>query len=355
MTNTQQHTLEDRLSRAWPPHAWCDSHVVLAVSAGPDSVALMRAMLAVKARCGGGGNLFVAHCHHALRGAAADADQAWLEALCGRLDLTLQAARLDPEAIAAAAGNGWEAAARHARYRFLRETAENLGARFVATAHTADDQVETVLHRILRGTGLKGLAGMPRHRPLSPCVTLIRPLLDVSRAEVVEYLSGIGQDYRIDESNQDTRWTRNRLRHELLPMLRRQYNLQVDEALLRLAALAAETHQAIAASARQLVGECVSLEWNAPSDANSAVVRIRIDGRRIANAPLPLVREVCRTAWQRAQWPLQAMGFDQWQKLAEFVTGGRDVPLTLPGRIRAWRENDVLVVECVGSDRLARE
>ena len=101
-------------------------------------------------------------------------------------------------------GDGWEAAARAARYRFLRETAEKSGRDYVAVAHTVNDQVETVVHRVLRGTGLDGLAGIPRHRPLSPRVTLVRPLLSVNRLEILQYLADIGQDFRTDETNSDS-------------------------------------------------------------------------------------------------------------------------------------------------------
>ncbi|HEY3393570.1 MAG TPA: tRNA lysidine(34) synthetase TilS, partial [Lacipirellulaceae bacterium] len=159
MNSPAEIALEQHIAAAWPVAAWRDSHVVLGVSSGPDSVAMLRAMMSIKAQGGGRGRLFVAHFNHAARGADADADQAWLDALCRRLDVPLETARADTS-IASLTGDGWEASARAARYKFLTHTAEKFGARFVAVAHTANDQVETVLHRILRGTGLAGLAGM---------------------------------------------------------------------------------------------------------------------------------------------------------------------------------------------------
>src|SRR5690606_27803608 len=102
-------------------------------------------------------------------------------------------------------------------------TAEQLGARYVAAGHTADDQAETVLHHVLRGTGLAGLAGIRPTRLLSPAVTLIRPLLDVSRAEILAYLRAEGQPYRDDEHNLEPRFLRSRIRHQLLPLLEADY------------------------------------------------------------------------------------------------------------------------------------
>src|SRR5262245_3232525 len=183
MTTSDEHPLEIATAQAWPLPGWVDTYVVLAVSGGPDRVALVRAVLALKRRNGGRGQVIVAHFHHGLRGAKADQDQAWIGQLCRRWKIRLEVERADVTGTAAARGDGWEAAARHSRYEFFRQIAELAGARWVALGHTTDDQTETVLHRILRGTGLAGLAGMPPRRPLSPSVALVRPLLDVSRGE----------------------------------------------------------------------------------------------------------------------------------------------------------------------------
>src|SRR5205085_1637668 len=134
-----------RLIESWPVREWCDSHVVVGVSGGPDSVAMLRGMVSLKESCRGAGKLYVAHLNHQMRGTAAGQDEAWVSKLCERLGLQISVERADVAAIAAGQGDGWEAAARSARYDFLRKVAERLGARFVATAHTADDQVETVL------------------------------------------------------------------------------------------------------------------------------------------------------------------------------------------------------------------
>lgn len=339
-----QHELERRLAANWPVREWCDSHVVLAVSGGADSVAMLRAVVALKKTAGGTGKLYAAHLNHGLRGIEADADEAWLKVLCAPMDVPLEAVKADVTAIAALQGDGWEAAARTARYEFLQQTAERLGARFVATAHTADDQVETVLQRILRGTGLKGLAGIPFTRPLSESVSLVRPLLTLRRQDILAYLAALGQDYRTDSSNADPRWTRNRLRHELLPLLRERYGADVDAALVRLAAQANEAQQIIANRATGVARECVAVDFNGPTAACA-----RIDCRKLAGQPAIIIREVCKLAWAEADWSLQAMGYSEWQQLADMAFGSSEQPsINLPENIRARRDKQLLVLEAPG-------
>ncbi len=327
--------LETVLVDGWPPAEWRDVHVVLAVSGGADSVALLRAMLAAKERVGGQGRLYVAHLNHGIRTSVAAADEAWLVDLCRRQDVPLEIGRTDVPTLAADQGDGLEAAARTARYDFLREAADRLGARFVAVAHNADDQVETVLHRLIRGTGVAGLAGMPRNRPLSPTVSLVRPFLGIHRQDVLKYLADVGQDFRTDATNLDTRFTRNRLRHELLPLLRSEFNAEVDAALLRLAQQADETQQLIAARAEELSRRAVRI----------ASVQVEIDCRQLAAEPPLLIREVCKFAWTAAGWPLQNMGFDQWQQLAALVaTDAKSGSLNLPSGIRAAKKGERLEI-----------
>ena len=235
------HPLESKLAAAWPPSDWADVTIVAAVSGGCDSVALLRALTAVKT--GGQGRVSVAHLNHRLR-PEADDDERFVVELCGRLGVICEVGHVDVAGAAAEAGEGLEAAARRCRYRFLQEAAGRLGARFVVTAHTADDQAETILHRIVRGTGIRGLAGMARVRTLGHAA-LVRPLLGIRRAELVAYLDELGQPYRHDSSNADRRFTRNRIRLELLPRLRERFNPEIEEALLRLGTLAGEAQAEI--------------------------------------------------------------------------------------------------------------
>ena len=193
--------------------------VLVALSGGADSVALLRALqaLAYPVRA--------FHLNHCLRGAESDRDEAFCRALCAGLGVPLTVERIDVAA-ARAAGEGIEAAAR--RIRYARLTAAAQGAK-IATAHTADDNLETMLFHLVRGTGPKGLAGIPPVRG-----QVIRPLLGVTRAAVEAYLHALGQDYVTDSTNADDAYTRNRIRHEVVPVLR-QINPAVSGAAARLA------------------------------------------------------------------------------------------------------------------------
>ena len=308
----RSHSLESRLADSWPPNDWQDVTVVLAVSGGADSVALVRAMTALKA--GGKGRLVAAHFNHRLRAEESQADEVFVVDLCRRLDLACEVRRARVEQLVADSSDGLEAAAREARYDFLQQTAARLGARYVATAHTADDQAETILHRIIRGTGIAGLAGMQRVRPLGPA-TLIRPLLGFRRAELLDYLGKLGQPYRLDSSNEDTRFTRNRIRRQLLPALADRFNPGVVEAVLRLGALAGEVQTVVDRVVEDLLERCVA-------GARSDSVRVRTEP--LAGQPRYLVRELLIAVWRSREWPLQAMGFAEWDLLAEMAFACRE-------------------------------
>lgn len=323
------HKCEARLAAAWPPEDWEDVTVLLAVSGGPDSVALLRATTALK--LGGEGRLVAAHLNHKLRAEESGADEAFVVDLCRRLEVPCEVGRAPVERLAADLGDGLEAAARQARYEFLQRTADRLGARYVATAHTADDQAETILHRIIRGTGISGLAGMRRARPLG-AATLIRPLLGFRRAQLLDYLADIGQPCRVDSSNDDTRFTRNRIRLEVLPELADRFNPGVVEALLRLGHLAGEVQEVVDQAVEDLAALCVEEE-------RADLVRIRIEP--LVARPRYLVRELLIAAWRRRSWPLQAMGFAEWESLSEMISScepdsaSSGQKRTLPGRILA--------------------
>jgi tRNA(Ile)-lysidine synthase len=208
--------------------------LAVGVSGGADSVALLRGL---HARSGELGLvLSVAHLHHGLRGADADADLGFVSALAAELGLVLHEARVDAGAEATAARESIEEAARRLRYGWFRELMAAGLVDAVATAHTRDDQAETVCAKFLRGAWTEGLSGV------HPAVEfaegrIVRPLLGATRAEVEAYLNGLGQAWREDASNRDAAFTRNRIRHELLPVLET-WNPQIKEHLAQMAVLA---------------------------------------------------------------------------------------------------------------------
>jgi tRNA(Ile)-lysidine synthase len=302
---------------------------VVAVSGGADSVALLRALAALAGEAPPA-PLVVAHLNHQLRGAESDDDEAFVRSLWERLDegsgrLAWRGQRRDVAALARAEGGNLEAVARRVRYAWLTQVAEETGSTWVATGHTADDQAETVLHRLLRGTGLQGLRGIAGRRPLRPGVELVRPLLGVTRGQVLAYLDGEGQDYRSDSSNLDPAFTRNRIRHELLPLLAAHYNPAVVEVLARMAEHAEEVYEHEEALARALLAEV---------ERPRAGLLLILDRAALAAAPRRLVRELYRLLWQREGWSLDPMTFRHWDRLAELVEKETGV-LELPDGIRA--------------------
>jgi tRNA(Ile)-lysidine synthase len=194
--------------------------LLVGVSGGPDSVALLDTL--VKS----GWRPHICHLNHQLRGADSDADAEFVRQLAGQYGLssTIESCKVASD----------EESARRARQEFFARVAEKTGIQKLALAHTADDQVETFLLRLLRGAGVPGLVGIWPERQFGS-LRVIRPLLKVRRVEVLEYLSAQGLKFREDLSNADTKFTRNRIRHELLPLLEREYNPAIKDVLLNTA------------------------------------------------------------------------------------------------------------------------
>jgi tRNA(Ile)-lysidine synthase len=208
--------------------------LAVGVSGGADSVALL---CALAERAGELGLVVhVAHLHHGLRGAEAGGDLEFARGLAAGLSLPFHEERVDAEHEASAASESIETAARRLRYGWFRRLMGSGEVDAVATAHTLDDQAETVLGKFLRGAWTEGLSGI--HPAVEfPEGRILRPLLGATRAEVEAYLSALGQGWREDSSNRDPAYTRNRIRHELLPLLEG-WNPQLREHLAQMAELA---------------------------------------------------------------------------------------------------------------------
>lgn len=306
--------------------------MLVAVSGGADSVALLRSLVAL--RIPGKGRLIVAHLDHQLRSESrADAD--FVQTLAERLGVPAVISHADVQADADAAGDGLEAAAREARYAFLQKTAQGFGARFVVTAHTADDQIETVLQRIVRGTSVAGLAGIPRARQLTPGISLLRPLLSLRRVDVENYLAEIGQDFRHDATNDESHYFRNRLRNELLPQLRQAYLPQVDQSLLRLAAGAADCREYVESQADPLLEACLLEESRQ---------HVTLDATKLGDAHPFLATEACVLLWRRRGWSRQSMSREKWLALLGLVAAESPSPIELPGGIRAEKKGEQLTL-----------
>lgn len=191
--------------------------VLAAVSGGPDSVCLAHYLASQKRRRNI--EVEILHVHHGLRGRAADLDAAFVERLGKKLGIGVTVARSNAKTIAKERGRGIEDAARALRYAALKAHARRQHCQAVATGHQLDDQAETVLLNLVRGTRLKALGAIAPERALAPRLRLIRPLLPLSRKEVLAYLKIHGLKYRVDSSNADLDFTRNWLRRRILPAL----------------------------------------------------------------------------------------------------------------------------------------
>lgn len=227
--------------------------IAVGVSGGADSVALLRFLAALRPQFGW--DLVVCHIHHGLRGAEADRDECFVRVLAEQLGLPCAVSRIDAAALALRDHISVEEAGRMARYAFFAQTAGEGGR--IATAHTLDDSIETVLMNLVRGTGLRGLCGIPRIRG-----NIVRPLLDCTRAEVEDYLGALGQPYCTDSTNLTDDYTRNRIRHDILPRLcalNPNFPGAMARMLPRLAAQQALTDCLAAQSAQQLHAACGGL------------------------------------------------------------------------------------------------
>ena len=301
--------------------------VLVAVSGGLDSVSLAHALWEASRRYAL--ELAIGHVDHGLRGAESEADEAFVRELAAGLGLSFASRRADPRAARAGRSSRdrptLQEAAREERYRLLRVLALEAGASRIATAHTADDQAETVLLRLLRGSGPDGLAGIPE---TSTDGRIVRPLLRVSRAEVASYAAERGLRWREDASNASDAYARNRLRHHWLPGLAREFNPRLLRAIGGLAEAQRRDSEWIAAEVEREVARRF--------ERDGAV--LRIDPKDWGEMPEALARRLARRALESCGARRHASRV-HLERMVAFLRSGR------PGR---W-------IELPGSLRLARD
>lgn len=283
-----------------------DQRVGVAVSGGADSVCLLHVLRELAPRWNL--RLTVLHLDHKLRGEESRADAAFVRHLAAALDLPFELRETDVAAVCRETGENLEQAARAARLEFFSGLTQAGAIHRVATGHTRSDQAETVLFRILRGSGTAGLAGI---RPVTSG-GLVRPLLEIDRSEIERYLTDRGIAWRTDASNSSAAFARNRIRHELLPQLIRDWNPALAETLAHTADWAqAEEAYWEAQLARLLPAYLI---FQPPA------VMMAVDA--LAELPLAVARRLIRRAIERAKGDLRGIGFEHLSGVLELAASG---------------------------------
>lgn len=299
--------------------------VLCAVSGGLDSMCLLH-LLSTWGR-ERSMEVTAAHFNHRLRGAASDEDEHFVRDWCAAGGIPFVRGEGDVRALAAEQGLTLEEAAREARYAFLDRQQRELGCAFVLTAHHADDNAETMLLNLLRGTGLRGLAGIPERRG-----SIIRPFLQITREELAAYAAKNGVPHREDATNQLDDVSRNVLRHKVLPVLR-ELNPRAVENMARTAELLAEDEAALSAEADAFLAKCRLENSRATISVNDCLrVKQAVLGRGI----LAMMAHVCGRR--------KDLSYIHVQAVCDLAHGGAGREISLPYGMTAVRERDLLII-----------
>jgi tRNA(Ile)-lysidine synthase len=339
--------------------------VVVGVSGGSDSVGLLQVLRQFAPEYDL--QLHVVHLNHMLRPEAAD-DAAFVRRLARRLNLpvTIGCARVG--AIARRLRIGIEEAGRLARYQLLEQVADRVGAQRIAVGHQAGDQVETVLLNLMRGTGPGGLAGIPPRRG-----RVVRPLLCASREEIAAYCRTAGLEWRTDASNLSPEFLRNRIRHRLLPILRKEFNPRIDQAVLRLAEIVGEEDRWIRRHVESLLSPLLlpvagnSLRQSGPAVSTPPLVsgikpvpsgraeEVRLALSTFVGLPLALQRRLLLAAVRRAGGSLRSLGYQNVSDCLDFLArGSPGGTVQFPGGVRVRKDSTCFMVVAVVSGARGR-
>lgn len=301
--------------------------LLVALSGGADSMALV-AILVDAATDEGFAVAGLVHVNHQLRGAAADADERFCREVAQALAVPITVERAAVAALARADGVSIEDAGHRARYAIFDRVVIAQGADAIATGHTRDDLAETVLLRLVRGAGPGGLAGV---RPRAGRV--VRPLLDVSRQELRDYLTARDLSFREDETNRDVRMARNRVRHRLLPFLAEEFSPAIVDVLARDAAIARADAEWLDAVANDAAASIVTYQEGC----------VRVDAEGLHAQPIALARRIAKVALERASG--RGVGFAHVERLLGLAaTSSTPVPEADFPRCRVERQGTHLVL-----------
>ncbi len=310
--------------------------VVVAVSGGADSVCLFHVLWQLRKEQGI--ELAIAHLNHKLRGAESDADAAYVAELAKKFAVPAVIETEDVGAYHRKKGGSLEEAARELRYSFLARAARSVGAGKAAVGHTRDDNVETILLHLVRGTGIAGLRGLLASSDLicageTAPLKVVRPLLEISREQTIAYCHGHELQPRSDSSNTSPRFLRNRIRMELLPLLR-SYNPNIDDALLRLSTIAGDEVAFVEREAE--------VRWDGLAKEENAAIYLNSTG--LAALPASLQRQVLRKAVEKLTGHLRDIEAAHIEAMLSFVNKPAGKRLSLPHGLRLFAVYDHLVL-----------
>ncbi|OHB74532.1 MAG: tRNA lysidine(34) synthetase TilS [Planctomycetes bacterium RBG_16_59_8] len=312
--------------------------VIVGVSGGADSVALLHLLSEINEQQEQGWKLVVAHLNHGIRGAEADGDETFVRDLAGELGLTFISRKVDVRQVREKEKLTIESAGRKERYRFLNECAEKIGAQKVALAHTADDQAETILHRIIRGAGLRGLKGISPIRKISKDqgIFIVRPLIEAERFEIEQFLSERGFSFRVDSSNNDLALTRNRLRHKLIPMIEQEFNPRFKASLVKLGQTAGSSYLLLREIAREIYENIKML-------GREGEVCLSVE--EFVKTPAALQTLIIDRAIRKVHGSLPQLNFEHYLEVLSLCADqGFSKVVTLPKGLLAKRESYVLKI-----------
>ncbi|MBI2438575.1 MAG: tRNA lysidine(34) synthetase TilS [Lentisphaerae bacterium] len=315
--------------------------ILVGVSGGADSVALAWALRELSSTWRL--RLVMAHLNHGIRGASAAADAAFVAKLARRWKLPLALGRVNVPLLARRQGLSLEMAGRKARYNFFAKAARRYRCAAIATAHTADDQAETILLNLARGTGAAGLAGIP-YSGAHGGLRVIRPLRDVDRKSIERFLRRRRLAWREDATNADPAFLRNRVRHEILPLLAERLNPGIRSALLRTSEILAGENEWLATLTERLLAECRERETC-------------LNAKRLAQFPVAARRRVLRRWLEECNLEAATRDFETIERLDNLVKvrhSGRAAchalrVVTLPGGWLVRRDGDKLALDDLGS------
>ena len=327
-------TLAKACENVVPAELWLQHRAVVAVSGGADSVALFRTLVHIQnLNCSADrlgpkpAKLIVAHVDHAVRGEDSAADQDFVEQLAGQFDAEFVSIKLDAKELMGDRESVSEETMRDARYNCLRKIAQDRNARYLYTGHHLNDQAETILFRIFRGTGLAGLKGIPAIRR-DDWLTIVRPFLKVPKSVLLAALDSLDQPFCTDATNLTNDYGRNFIRNDILKSAKDYFGLPIEEAIARLADHAGD--------AEEIQNERVDYFYS-QSPPEKIPNGVLLNSDSLSKQSCAIIRSILIRIWQQQQWSVSQMSYERWQQMAEQIrsaTVATTFVENLPGNIR---------------------